>query len=115
MDMASATNSFVPRHIGPRDAEVREMLDLLGVAKIEDLIEALPPEIRLNQPLNLPPALTEAEAGTRLRQYAAQNNVCTPMIGLGYYQTVTPAVIRRNVVENPAWYTAYTPYQAEIF
>lgn len=114
MAMPAARNSFVPRHIGPRPEDVSAMLETLGLADLESLTDALPPQIRMEGLLDLPPALSESEALGRLRSYAARNNVCTPMIGLGYHQTVTPAVIRRNVLENPGWYTAYTPYQAEI-
>ncbi len=91
------------------------MLAALGLSDLEALVaESLPDNIRMAKPLQLPPALSEPETLATLRQLAAHNNPLTPMIGLGYYGTVTPSVIRRNVLEAPAWYTAYTPYQPEI-
>jgi glycine cleavage system P protein (glycine dehydrogenase) len=107
---------FASRHIGPSPAEQEHMLGALGYASLEELTSAaLPPGLGADSSLaGLPPALTEAEALQRLRALADQNQVLTSMIGLGYYGTVTPAVIRRNVLENPAWYTSYTPYQPEI-
>jgi glycine dehydrogenase len=106
---------FAARHIGPSPEEQRRMLDTVGYASIEDLMEAAIPEvIRWHGTLDLPPAATEAEVIAELRDIAAKNRVATSMIGLGYYGTHTPGVIRRNVLENPAWYTAYTPYQPEI-
>ncbi|MGL5405275.1 MAG: aminomethyl-transferring glycine dehydrogenase [Propionibacteriaceae bacterium] len=105
---------FASRHIGPQISDREVMLTQLGLSSIEDLVDALPVEIRLDAPLNLPTAMTEAEAENRLRAYSEMNNPCRAMIGLGYYGTLTPTVVRRNVLENPAWYTAYTPYQAEI-
>jgi glycine dehydrogenase len=107
---------FAPRHIGPSAAEQEHMLGTLGYASLDELTSAaLPPGLEGDPTLaGLPPAVTEAEALDRLRALAAQNQVLTSMIGLGYYGTVTPAVIRRNVLENPGWYTSYTPYQPEI-
>ncbi|HEY7045538.1 MAG TPA: aminomethyl-transferring glycine dehydrogenase [Nocardioidaceae bacterium] len=106
---------FSRRHIGPDAAEQRHMLDTLGFAGMEDLLyAALPDKIRTDKPLDLPPALSEVGARDALGAIAARNNVKVPMIGLGYSGTVTPAVIRRNVLEDPSWYTAYTPYQPEI-
>src|SRR5918912_2825058 len=91
------------------------MLKAVGYASLDELMDAAIPEvIRWQGTLDLPPAATEEEAVAELRALAAGNSVTTSMIGLGYYGTVTPAVIRRNVLENPAWYTAYTPYQPEI-
>jgi glycine dehydrogenase len=106
---------FADRHIGPSaDARAR-MLDAVGYDTVEALIDAaVPAAIRSDRPLDLPPARTEAAALARLRELAAKNQVRTSMIGLGYYGTVTPGVILRNVLENPGWYTAYTPYQPEI-
>ena len=107
--------NFAARHIGPSPDEQQRMLSAIGYASLDDLTAAaLPPGLAGSGPLDLPPAASEAEALAELRQLAAQNTVATSMIGLGYYGTVTPAVIRRNVLENPAWYTAYTPYQPEI-
>ncbi len=107
---------FADRHIGPRAAEVARMLDVVGVGSLEELVEAaVPASIREDSPdLELPPPASEAQTLAELRGLAARNNPLTSMIGLGYYGTVTPPVIRRNVLESPAWYTAYTPYQPEI-
>jgi len=106
---------FARRHIGASPDEQRRMLDTIGYASIDELMDAAIPEaIRCHDDLDLPPAATEAEVIAELRARAARNTVRTTMIGLGYYGTHTPAVIRRNVLENPAWYTAYTPYQPEI-
>jgi glycine dehydrogenase len=108
---------FVDRHIGPRPRELDAMLAAIGVASLDELAaRALPDSIRDTAPVptTLPPAATESEVLAELRALAARNTVTVPMIGLGYAGTVTPAVIRRNVLENPAWYTAYTPYQPEI-
>src|SRR5215470_14016329 len=107
---------FASRHIGPSPAEQEQMLGTLGYASLDELTAAaLPPGLGADGSLaGLPPALSEAQALRRLRALAAQNQVLTSMIGLGYYGTITPAVIRRNVLENPGWYTSYTPYQPEI-
>src|SRR5271165_991738 len=105
---------FAVRHIGPSPAEQRHMLGSLGFSSLGDLITAALPEGTQAPQLSLPDRLTETEALTELRRMAGRNQVLTSMIGLGYYDTITPAVIRRNVLENPAWYTAYTPYQPEI-
>lgn len=107
--------SFLTRHLGPDADEQHAMLDSLGVASRAELIEqTVPPGIRFNQPLDLPPALDEEAALAKLRGYAERNEVWTSLIGMGYHGTLTPAVILRNVLENPGWYTAYTPYQPEI-
>ncbi|MFN2565203.1 MAG: aminomethyl-transferring glycine dehydrogenase [Gemmatimonadaceae bacterium] len=107
--------SFIPRHIGPSDAEVAEMLAVLGYDSLDDLIDAAVPEsIRLRRPLAIHEPRTEHEALGRLRGIASANRVLRSYIGLGYHDCVTPPVIQRNVLENPGWYTAYTPYQAEI-
>ncbi|GAA1966644.1 aminomethyl-transferring glycine dehydrogenase [Catenulispora subtropica] len=109
------SSPFADRHIGPdRDAAAR-MLTYLGYESLDALTEAaVPGAIRLTERLNLPPARSEAEVLTELRDIAGRNRVFRPMIGLGYHGTFTPPVILRNVLENPAWYTAYTPYQPEI-
>ncbi len=108
-------NPFLRRHLGPDAAEQQAMLDALGVASRAELIEqTVPPAIRFNRPLALPPALDEQAALERLRGYAEQNQRWTSLIGMGYHGTRTPTVILRNVLENPGWYTAYTPYQPEI-
>jgi glycine dehydrogenase len=106
---------FVDRHIGPSPAERSQMAEVAGYTGVDALIDAaVPAKIRTARPLDLPPALSEVGALARLRELAAGNQVLTSMIGLGYYGTVTPGVILRNVLENPGWYTAYTPYQPEI-
>jgi glycine dehydrogenase len=106
---------FVARHIGVQEVERARMLEYLGFADLDGLVtEAMPRSIRMGGPLDLPAPLTEAETAKRLRDLAGGNRPLTAMIGLGYHGTVTPAVIRRNVLEDPAWYTAYTPYQPEI-
>ncbi|WP_426233764.1 aminomethyl-transferring glycine dehydrogenase [Pseudomonas sp. TWP3-2] len=107
--------AFLRRHLGPDAAEQQAMFDSLGLGSRVELIEqTVPPGIRLNRALDLPPALDEQAALARLRGYAEQNQVWTSLIGMGYHGTLTPAVILRNVLENPGWYTAYTPYQPEI-
>ncbi len=108
-------DSFVVRHIGPRPAEREAMLRTLGLADLEQLVdEAIPPDIRLRRPLALPPGESEFEYLEHLRRLAAENRVFRSYIGMGYYGCVTPAVIRRGILENPGWYTPYTPYQAEV-
>jgi glycine cleavage system P protein (glycine dehydrogenase) len=106
---------FARRHIGPSAAAQRQMLSTLGFSSLAELVEAaVPDSIRVQKGLELPPARSEAEVGAALRMFAGRNNPKVPMIGLGYFGTITPPVIRRNILENPAWYTAYTPYQPEI-
>src|SRR5213076_752887 len=107
--------SFVPRHIGPDEKDVAEMLKTLGFSSLDELIEAtIPRRIRWREGLNLPKGLTELEVLTYFRALAAKNQVFRSFIGMGYSDCVTPPVIQRNILENPGWYTAYTPYQAEI-
>lgn len=106
---------FVSRHIGPRQKEVEYMLSVIGKPSIDALVDAtVPPGIRLAKPLDLPAALTEQEYMGHIQKQAKKNKLFKTYIGLGYYNTFTPSVIRRNIFENPGWYTAYTPYQAEI-
>jgi len=108
-------DSFVSRHIGPSPAEQRAMLDLLGYASLDDFIDAVVPEkIRYRRTLRTGKPRTEHDVLAEMRAIAAQNQVFRSYIGLGYYDTFTPPVIQRNILENPGWYTAYTPYQAEI-
>ena len=108
-------DEFVARHIGPATAEQAAMLSAIGVASLEDLIgQTIPASIRLSADLPLPPSSTEHAALAKLKALAGQNQIRKSCIGLGYYGTYTPPVIQRNVLENPGWYTAYTPYQAEI-
>ncbi|GAA4318772.1 aminomethyl-transferring glycine dehydrogenase [Compostibacter hankyongensis] len=116
MDLfSSRQQEFERRHIGPDEAETAEMLKTVGVDSMETLIEkALPAAIRLTRPLQLPPAQDEFRYLEALKSLAARNKVGKSFIGQGYYDTITPSVILRNVFENPGWYTQYTPYQAEI-
>jgi glycine dehydrogenase len=107
--------AFARRHIGPDDAQVSEMLGVLGLGSLDELVQrTLPPSIQLDAPLALPEAQGEFAALQKLRGIAELNTLKHNMIGMGYHDTVTPPVILRNVLENPGWYTAYTPYQAEI-
>ncbi len=109
------TDSFSLRHNGTRAKDVPEMLQTIGVDSLEQLIdETIPDEIRLQSPLNLPAGLSENEFLSHMQQLAGHNKIFKTYIGLGYHEPVTPAVIQRNIFENPGWYTAYTPYQAEI-
>src|SRR6476620_6979771 len=108
-------DSFARRHIGPNEEEVRAMLRDVGFESLGALIDAtVPKDIRLNQRLNLPEAKSEGEALAELRAIAQKNKIARSFIGAGYYDCITPPVIQRNILENPGWYTAYTPYQAEI-
>src|SRR3984893_12338081 len=110
-----SAESFVPRHVGPDERDVAEMLKTLGFASLDALIDAtVPRKIRFRQGLSLPKGLTELEVLTYFRALAARNQVFRSFIGMGYSDCVTPPVIQRNIMENPGWYTAYTPYQAEI-
>jgi glycine dehydrogenase len=107
--------NFTDRHIGPRDKDIIEMISKIGVSSLEELIDRIVPEdIRLKHPLNLPHGITEFEYIGRLKKIAAKNKLFKTYIGIGYYPTIFPAVIQRNILENPNWYTSYTPYQAEI-
>ncbi|HET8810417.1 MAG TPA: aminomethyl-transferring glycine dehydrogenase [Flavobacteriaceae bacterium] len=109
------TDSFALRHIGPREENIPEMLQTIGVDSLGQLIyETLPDDIKLKKKLELPKAMTEVEYAYHIDRLAAKNKVFKTYIGLGYHQAIVPAVIQRNVLENPGWYTAYTPYQAEI-
>ena len=108
-------DQFPRRHIGPGPAATREMLELLGYPSLEALVDdAVPAQIRVKRPLQLPPARSEQEALAALKEIAGQNQVFRSYIGMGYYDCFTPAVIQRNMLENPGWYTPYTPYQAEV-
>jgi glycine dehydrogenase len=108
-------NDFSQRHLGAAAPDQQQMLSVLGYSSLDELTDAaVPAAIRLTEPLRLPPALSEFEVQRRLSKLAARNVPGTAMIGLGYSGTITPPVVRRMVLENPAWYTAYTPYQPEI-
>ena len=109
------TDKFASRHNGPRKNEIKEMLAKIGVASVDELInQTVPANIRLKQPLRVAPAMSEFQYTKHLKALGKKNKVFRSYIGLGYYNNILPAVIQRNVLENPGWYTAYTPYQAEI-
>ena len=106
---------FIPRHIGPSDADQATMLSVIGSPSLDALIEeVVPTKIRSQAPLALPPSRSETDVLAELKQIAGRNKVYRNYIGQGYYGTQTPNVVLRNILENPAWYTAYTPYQPEI-
>lgn len=109
------TDDFSPRHLGPSEADLQEMLATLGLHTLNTLTDAaVPADIRLDQPLAIPMGAGEQAVLARLKGIASQNTVYRSLIGMGYYDCITPGVIQRNILENPAWYTQYTPYQAEI-
>ncbi|CAM1349473.1 aminomethyl-transferring glycine dehydrogenase [Tenacibaculum crassostreae] len=109
------TNSFQLRHIGPRAKDQKHMLETIGVESLDQLIyETIPDDIRLQKGLDLAPAMSEYEYLNHITQLGAKNKVFKSYIGLGYHEAILPSVIQRNILENPGWYTAYTPYQAEI-
>jgi glycine dehydrogenase len=109
------SDSFIPRHLGPTDTDVQAMLQLLGYDSLDELIDAaVPPGIRMRSPLTLGVGRSEAVALREFRSLAERNQVFRSYIGMGYYGCVVPPVVQRNIFENPAWYTAYTPYQAEV-
>ena len=109
------TDSFALRHIGPRKENLDEMLHTIGVDSLDQLIyETLPDDIKLKKELDLPKAMSEQEYAQHIHDLANKNKMFKTYIGLGYHQAIVPAVIQRNILENPGWYTAYTPYQAEI-
>ncbi len=115
LEELEAKADFTRRHIGPDDADCAEMLEALELTSLDHLVaDTVPSSIRDDTPLALPPALSEMEALAELRAMAEKNKVATSMLGLGYHDTIMPPVVLRNVLENPAWYTAYTPYQAEV-
>ena len=108
-------HEFILRHIGPNETETKEMLDTIGVQSLKDLIDkTVPPSIRLKETLDLPEAMSENDYLKHLHDISLKNKVYKSYIGQGYYDTIVPSVIMRNVFENPGWYTQYTPYQAEI-
>lgn len=113
--MSKLTNNFINRHNGPRANEIARMLKTIGAQSLDALIdETLPAAIRLPKPLNLPKAMNEYEYLSHLKQLGSKNKIFKSFIGQGYYNAITPGVIQRNILENPGWYTSYTPYQAEI-
>ena len=107
--------NFESRHLGPNEYEIEKMLETIGVDSISSLLnETIPEDIALKENLNLPDGISEHEFLTELQRLSQKNKLFDTYIGLGYHPTITPAVIQRNILENPGWYTAYTPYQAEI-
>jgi glycine dehydrogenase len=107
--------NFIHRHIGPNPIQTRDMLAELGLNQLEDIIDkAIPADILNHEPLKLTETISESAVVKHMRKMRKRNKVFTSMIGMGYYDTIMPAVIKRNVLENPGWYTAYTPYQAEV-
>jgi glycine dehydrogenase len=109
------SNEFISRHIGPNEAETKSMLTTIGVSSIDDLIsKTVPASIRMNHELNIPAAMSEHEYLKHIKEISLKNKVYANYIGQGYYDTIIPSVILRNIFENPGWYTQYTPYQAEI-
>ncbi len=115
LEQLEMRGGFTRRHIGSDRRQIREMANYLGMDDLEQIIDkAVPASILSQQPLALTRSISEREVGIRLRRMRRRNHVLTSMIGMGYHDTIMPAVIKRNVLENPAWYTAYTPYQAEI-
>jgi glycine dehydrogenase len=112
--MPNPNEKFADRHIGPGPDDIEKMLATIGAASLDDLVAETIPASIIDTDLDLPLALSEGGAVARLRELASQNVVMTSLIGLGYHDTITPPVIQRNVLESPAWYTAYTPYQPEI-
>src|SRR6266853_1376958 len=114
-NLESGWGSFARRHIGPNEVETEELLGTVGYQNLAALIDAtIPKNIRLDRPLNLPEAKSESEALAELRAISKKNKIAKSFIGAGYSDSITPPVIQRNILENPGWYTAYTPYQAEL-
>ena len=112
---STMTENFVDRHIGPRPKDIEYMLGILGASSISDLMDqTVPASIKLNKELDLPEPYSETEFIKSFKQLSQKNKVFKSYIGMGYHESITPAVIQRNILENPGWYTAYTPYQAEI-
>ena len=110
-----SSDKFLSRHIGPRDHEIDIMLKRIGASTLNELIDqTVPKQIRLTEPMDLPEEISEFKYFQKIKQIASKNKMFKTYIGMGYYNTITPAVIQRNILENPSWYTSYTPYQAEI-
>jgi glycine dehydrogenase len=113
--MNTGTKGFVSRHIGPGPEDIKKMLETTGVASLDELIDkTIPASIRTEGITDMPPGISEQEYLIHMREIAGMNRIFKSYIGMGYYGTFMPPVIQRNILENPAWYTAYTPYQAEI-
>src|SRR5689334_23935292 len=114
-EFLNPTDTFVHRHLGPTEADVREMLALLGLQSLEALSDAtVPRDIQFSRALDIPLHRGEQSVLQELRGLAEENRIYRSFLGMGYYDCITPGVIQRNVLENPGWYTQYTPYQAEI-
>ena len=112
---AQQSTEFIRRHIGPNSEETKQMLDTIGVPSMEELTkQTVPSSIRMERPLKLAPSMNEKDYLDLIKEISLKNKVCKNYIGQGYYDTIVPSVILRNVFENPGWYTQYTPYQAEI-
>jgi len=110
-----SSEMFLKRHLGPNEGEIKKMLNKVGVESLSQLLkETIPETIRLKHPIDLPDGISEYEFTKHINSLGKKNKLYKTYIGLGYHQTITPAVIQRNILENPGWYTAYTPYQAEI-
>jgi Glycine cleavage system protein P (pyridoxal-binding), N-terminal domain len=108
-------DTFESRHIGPNEQEIKKMLQKLQLNSVEELIaQTIPEAIRLKEPMQLPEGISEHQFLKEIQKLANENQLFDCYIGLGYHPAITPAVIQRNILENPGWYTAYTPYQAEI-
>ena len=115
LESLQQNDDFIHRHIGPSSSDIDQMLEIVGASSLDDLVDStVPASILLDDDLQLPQPNSEPSTLNRLREYAEENRVQKSMIGMGYYETHVPQVIARNVLENPGWYTAYTPYQAEI-
>ena len=109
------SREFIGRHIGPSERETRQMLKTIGAGSIDELMNStVPAAIRMKKPLDLPSSMSEHEYLQHIKDVSLKNKVYKNYIGQGYYDTITPSVILRNIFENPGWYTQYTPYQAEI-
>ena len=109
------SNEFISRHIGPDEQDTKQMLKTIGEASLSSLVDkTVPPSIRMNHLLDIPPGMSEHEYLKHIKEISLRNKVFKNYIGQGYYETIVPSVILRNVFENPGWYTQYTPYQAEI-
>ena len=109
------TNNFIKRHKGLHEDDLKKVYETIGVSSLEELIEqTVPQSIRLKQTLNIPEGINELEYLEHIKEVASKNKIFKTYIGLGYYNTILPGVIQRNILENPGWYTSYTPYQAEI-
>ncbi len=109
------SNEFIPRHIGPNETDTKAMLKTIGVSSLDELTgKTVPSSIRMNHQLNIPAAISEHEYLKHIKEISLKNKIFSTYIGQGYYDTITPSVILRNIFENPGWYTQYTPYQAEI-